>query len=288
VPTTKANDVELCYEFVGDERDPVLVMICGHGTQLISWDDRLVDRFVALGIRVLRFDNRDVGLSTHFDDLATPDPWAIAFGDRSTVPYEIEDLADDTAGMLGSLGLDRVHVLGMSMGGMVAQSLAIRHPDVVASLTSIMSSPDPLRVGTPSDEVIERWLLPAPTTREAAIERAVASWYVEGSPELGVDEPWIADVVGRHFDRARDPAGVARQLGAIVASEDRRPALAGLDVPTLVVHGAVDPVITVQGGEATANAIRGARLVVIDKMGHDLPAAMWPELLESFAKVAGL
>jgi pimeloyl-ACP methyl ester carboxylesterase len=288
MPVVESNGIELCFEVSGEVADPVLVMVHGHGAQLISWDDDLVAAFVGLGLRVVRFDHRDAGLSTHLDHLATPDPFAIVGGDHSSVAYRIDDLADDVAGLLDALGVAQAHVLGVSMGGMVAQSFAIRHALRTRSLTSIMSSPDPVTAGTPAPEIIEQWMRPAPTTREAVIAESLESWRANGSPTLGFDEPWAAELIARQYDRAYDPAGVARQLGAIVAGPDRRPGLAALDVPTLVVHGSIDPILTVEGGEATARAVPGARLVVVEGMGHDLPRAMWPELLGAFAEVAGL
>jgi pimeloyl-ACP methyl ester carboxylesterase len=281
VPTIRANGVDLCYEAHGDEADPALLLIHGHGAQLIAWHDDLVDALVGLGHYVVRFDNRDAGLSTHLDELALPDVFAIVDGDRSTVPYTIEDLADDAAMLARSLGLDGAHVFGVSMGGMVAQSVAIRHPGLVRSLTSVMSSPDPLRVGTPSPEVTATYLDAPPTSRDEVIERTLDSWRLTGSPALGIDEEWVRASTGRQFDRAYYPDGVTRQLGAIVGSDDRRPGLAGVTVPTLVVHGAIDPLITVEGGVATAKAVPGAELLVIDDMGHDLPRVVWPQVLDA-------
>ncbi len=258
---------------------PALLLVHGHGAQLIAWHDDLVQAFVDLGCYVVPFDNRDVGLSTHLGHLGVPDVVAIASGDRSTVPYLVDDMADDAAALCEALSLDGVHVLGVSMGGMIAQSFAIRHPDATRSLTSVMSSPDPLRVGTPSAATQAMMLEPPATTREEVVARSLESWRRTGSPALGLDEAWISDHVGRQFDRSFDPAGTARQFAAIVASPDRRPGLATVTAPTLVVHGAIDPLVTLEGGEATAEAVPGARLVVIDQMGHDLPRSVWPEVL---------
>jgi len=284
---TGDDDIELYVEGVGDPSGPPLVLIAGHGAQLLFWHPELVDAFVARGFFVVRFDNRDVGLSTHLDAAGVPDVWAAALGGTEAVPYLIEDMADDVAGMLAAMGLGAAHVLGISLGGMIAQSLAIRHGDRVASLTSLMSTPAPLAVGTPRDEVIEQWLAPSPTSREGIIEASVASARRHGSPLLGLDEPWLRELAGASFDRCFDPDGVTRQLAAVVASPDRRPGLAQVAVPTLVVHGADDPVVTVEGGEATADAVPGARLVIFDKMGHDIPRAIWPALVDDVAALAG-
>jgi pimeloyl-ACP methyl ester carboxylesterase len=282
------NGLRLCYESSGDPADPTLLLIHGHGAQLIAWDDRLVGALVGLGLHVIRFDNRDAGLSTHLSWLPAPDVFSIAGGDLSTLPYAIEDLADDAAGLLEAVGHPTAHVLGISMGGMVAQSLAIRHPDATLSLTSVMSSPDPLHVGSPTDEVMATMFEEGATTRAGVVDQALASWRRTGSPRLGIDEAWVADHVGRAFDRSFDPDGVTRQFAAIVGSPDRRPGLAQVTVPTLVVHGDADPIVTVPGGAATAGAVPGATYVVVEDMGHDLPQAMWPQLLESVAAVTGV
>jgi pimeloyl-ACP methyl ester carboxylesterase len=286
VPIVRANGVDICYEALGDPADLPVLLIHGHGAQLVAWHEDLVKFLVALGFYAITFDNRDVGRSTHLTDVPAPDVFAIVGGDLATMAYSIEDMADDAAMLLGSLGVGPAHVLGVSMGGMIAQSFAIRYPELTKTLTSVMSSPDPVRVGTPAPEVIEHWFDPAPTTREGIIELALSSWRETGSPELGIDEAWIRDVSGRQFDRSYDPAGVARQFGAIVGSPDRRPGLGGVTAPTLVVHGAIDPLVTIEGGVATAKAVPGAELVVVDKMGHDLPRAVWPQFLDAFASLA--
>jgi pimeloyl-ACP methyl ester carboxylesterase len=288
MPLVTTNGLELCYEVDGEESGEPLLLIHGHGAQLIAWHEDFVAALVARGFRTVRFDNRDAGLSTHLDSLADPDIFAIAFGDAATVPYTIGDLADDAAGLLDALGIAAAHVLGVSMGAMVAQAFAIRHPTMTRSLTSIMSTPDPVRVGQPSDDELEHMLTPGATTRQGVIDQALVAWRRTGSPSLGIDETWVVDVTGRAFDRSFDPRGTLRQLGAIVGSEDRRPGLGRVTVPTLVVHGRIDPICTVGGGEATAAAVPGATLVLIDAMGHDLPKAVWPEVLDAICSVTGV
>jgi pimeloyl-ACP methyl ester carboxylesterase len=284
----EANGLTLCYEVDGDPDGVPLLLIHGHGAQLIAWHPALVDAFVELGFRTIRFDHRDAGRSTHLDALGDPDVFAIAFGDPTTVPYLIDDLADDAAALLGALDISSAHVLGVSMGGMVAQSFAIRHPDRLRSLTSIMSTPDPVRVGQPTDDELTHMLEPGATTRQGVIDQALVSWRRTGSPKLGIDEAWVADVTGRAFDRSFDPGGTLRQFGAIVGSADRRPGLAHVAVPTLVIHGRVDPICTLPGGEATAAAVPGATLLVFDDMGHDLPHVVWPEVLDAIRAVTGI
>jgi pimeloyl-ACP methyl ester carboxylesterase len=278
--------IELCYERRGDRGAPLL-LIAGHGAQLIWWPDRLVEGFAQRGFSPIVFDNRDAGLSTHLPVFGVPDATAIVM-EGARAPYTIRDMADDAAALLDHLGLGAVHVLGVSMGGMIAQAFAIRHPSRTSSLTSISSSPDPLRVGTPSEEVLATMAGPAATSREEYVAQSLASWRLHGSPALGIDEAWVRDTYGRSYDRAFDPDGVARQFAAIVGSEDRRPGLGTVTAPTLVVHGAIDPVLQPDGGEATAKAVPGASLLVIDEMGHDLPEVVWPELLDAVVANAGL
>ena len=280
-----ANGMEICYEVHGDAANPPMLLIHGHGAQLIAWHADLLDQLVELGFYVLTYDNRDAGRSTHLDGSPIPDAVAVVAGDASA-PYTMADMADDAAALLDALGIGSAHVLGVSMGGMIAQALAIGHAGRARSLTSVMSSPDPVHVGTPTPEVLALMLEPGATTREGVIEQSLRSWRLTGSPELGLDEAWMADIAGRQYDRAFYPDGVARQFAAIVGSPDRRPGLAGVTVPTLVVHGAIDPIVTLDGGRATAGAVPGSTLLVIDKMGHDLPKAVWPQFLDAVHDVA--
>lgn len=282
-----SEDVRLCYEVRGDDGAEPLLLIHGHGAQLIAWHDALLEAFRARGFCPIVFDNRDAGLSTHLDEAPLPDLPAIIGGDVATMAYAIEDLADDAAGLLEHLGIDSAHVLGVSMGGMVAQALAIAHPARTRTLTSVMSSPDPMRVGTPAPEVVARMTEPAATTRDGAVAQALESCRLHGSPGLGIDEAWVAASTAAAFDRSFDPAGTARQLGAIVGSPDRRPGLGRVSAPTLVVHGAIDPIIQVEGGEATAKAVGGATLLVFEDMGHDLPRVLWPRFVDAVASLAG-
>ena len=288
MPTIEANGLTLCYETEGDPADPPLLLVHGHGAQLIAWHEELVTALAGLGLFTIRFDNRDAGLSTHLPERGVPDVLAIVNGDAATMPYSIDAMADDAAALVGALDVGPAHVLGVSMGGMIAQALAIRHPARTRSLTSVMSSPDPIRVGQPTQAVLDTMFEPTPTTRDGIIAMALESWRRTGSPGLGIDEAWIVNVTARSFDRSFDPDGVARQMGAIVGSADRRPGLAGVAVPTLVVHGAADPLVTLPGGEATADAVPGATLLVIDGMGHDLPRVVWPEFLDAVADVTGV
>ena len=234
---------------------------------------------------MIRFDNRDIGLSTHLHDAPPPDVMAAFGGDLSSASYRLEDMADDTVGLLDALGLDRAHVVGASMGGMIAQTVALRHPSRVRSLTSIMSTPGP-KIGSATQEAMAVLLAPPATNRAEAVQRTLDTYAVIGSPGYPLDEQALAETAGTAYDRAYDPTGVARQLLAIHASGDRTEALAGLTVPTLVVHGDADPLVQVAGGHATAAAVPGAELLVIEGMGHDLPRPLWPQIVGAVADLA--
>ncbi|MFW3171113.1 alpha/beta fold hydrolase [Geodermatophilus sp. CPCC 206100] len=279
----RVGDLEIAYETFGSAGDPPLLLVMGLATQMIGWPEEFCAGLAARGLYVVRFDNRDIGLSTHVDDAGTPDLGAVFGGDTSSVPYALSDLADDTAGLLDALGLDSAHVVGASMGGMVAQLLAIRHPQTVRTLTSIMSTTGDRSVGTPAEAAMGVLLAPPATDRESALQRAVDTYRVIGSPGFEFDEESVRDRAGRSFDRRHNPPGVARQLAAVLTAPDRTADLAAVAVPTLVVHGAQDPLVQVSGGRATAAAIPGAELVVVDGMGHDLPRAVWPELTDRIA-----
>jgi len=278
--------VEIAYETFGDRGGRPLLLVMGLATQMLAWHEDLCRALVARGFFVVRFDNRDVGLSTHLHDAPPPDVMAALGGDTSSASYTLEDLADDTVGLLDGLGLtDPVHVVGASMGGMVAQTVAIRHPDRVASLTSVMSTPSPV-IGAPTQAAAAVLFAPPATDRETAVQRALATYRVIGSPGYPLDEQWQAGIAGEAYDRAYDPLGVARQLLAISASGDRTPALRQLDVPTLVVHGEDDPLVQVEGGRATAAAVPGAELLLVPGMGHNLPREVWPRLVDAITALA--
>ncbi|GAB3200456.1 alpha/beta hydrolase [Geodermatophilus arenarius] len=286
VQTTRAGDVELAYETFGSPGDPPLLLVMGLATQMIGWPDEFCRMLAARGLYVVRFDNRDIGLSTHLDDAGAPDVLAVMGGDHSGVPYRLADMADDTAALLDALGIDSAHVVGASMGGMIAQTLAVRHADRVRSLTSIMSTTGDPAVGAPAEAAIGVLLAPPATDRESAVQRAVDTYRVIGSPGFEFDEHGLRERAGLSFDRAHNPAGVARQLAAILASPDRTAELARVAVPTLVVHGEHDALIDVSGGRATAAAIPGAELLVVDGMGHDLPREVWPQLVDRITALA--
>src|SRR5215212_3423774 len=283
VQHTAVGDIDIAYNTLGKATDPAVLLISGLGGQLIAWDDAFCQELVDRGLFVIRFDNRDSGLSSHLTDRPTSDPSTETAGAAPAASYTLAEMAADTAGLIDNLGLGSAHVVGISLGGMIAQILAIEHPERVRSLTSIMSTTGHNQVGQPTDAALALLLLPPVSSREGAMDRAVLFNHTVGSPAYPTDETELRDRAVRAFDRAFNPQGVARQLAAAMTTPDRTEDLRRLDLPTLVIHGAEDPVIAVSGGQATAEAIPGAELVVIDGMGHDLPRPLWPTVVEHIA-----
>jgi pimeloyl-ACP methyl ester carboxylesterase len=272
VQHSTVGDVDLAYNTMGAGDDPPVVLVAGLGAQLIMWDDGFCQELVDRGLYVVRFDNRDVGLSSHLGDGPTVD--ALTAGDGAPA-YGLADMAADTASLIENLGLGSAHIVGASLGGMIAQVLAIEHPERVRSLTSIMSTTGDAQVGQASEAAFAMLFLPPVASREEAMDRAILINRTVGSPAYPTDAPELRERAAAAFDRAFDPAGVARQLAAAHAAADRTDALRRLEVAALVIHGADDPLIAVSGGVATAEAIPDAELVVIDGMGHDLPRSLW-------------
>ena len=285
VQTAPANGIEIAYETFGDPSGRPLLLVMGLATQMLAWHEEFCGALVDLGFHVVRFDNRDIGLSTHLHDAPPPDVMAAFGGDTSSASYTLDHLADDAVALLDHLGIDSAHVVGASMGGMIAQTVAIRHPARVASLTSIMSTPSPA-IGSPTQEAMAVLFAPPATSRDEAVARARATYEVIGSPGYPLDVAWLETISGEAYDRAYDPLGVARQLLAIHASGDRTPGLRELAVPTLVVHGDADPLVQVAGGHATAEAVPDAELLVLEGMGHNLPRELWPQITTAIAKTA--
>jgi pimeloyl-ACP methyl ester carboxylesterase len=259
-----------------------VLLIMGLATQMLAWRDEFCELLAAEGRYVVRFDNRDIGLSTHMDQAPMPDFLALAGGDTSSATYTLADMADDTVGLLDVLEIERARLVGASMGGMIAQTVAIRYPDRVHTLTSIMSTPAP-HIGSPTPAAQAALMLPPAGSREEAVQRTLRVYRTIGSPGYPLDEQELADLARRAYDRSHDPLSAARQLAAIYASGDRTGALAALRVPALVLHGEDDPLVGLDGGKATAAAITGAQLVTYPGMGHDLPRALWPEFITEIA-----
>jgi pimeloyl-ACP methyl ester carboxylesterase len=264
---------------LGEATGSPLLMIMGLGMPLSYWDDDLCKMLAGRGFRVVRFDNRDSGRSTKITDGPKPNVLAATFGITRSASYSLEDMADDAAGLLRHLGVDAAHVMGASLGGMIAQTLAIRHPARVRSLCSIMSTTGNRRVARARPRAARTLLSTPPRDRDGYIDHVVQSFRIVGSPGFPFDEARLRARLRTSFDRGRDPVGARRQLVAIAASGDRTRALQALNVPTLVVHGLEDPLVPPSAGRATAAAIPGARLLEIAGMGHDLPRDVWPQVV---------
>jgi pimeloyl-ACP methyl ester carboxylesterase len=269
------GDIQIAYETFGDPARPAILLVMGLGTQMIAWPDEMLALLADAGHHVIRFDNRDVGLSTHLD---VPAPSRRDMVLRRNPPYTVRDMADDAVGLLDHLGIARAHVVGASMGGFISQTLALAHPDRVLSLTLVMTSTGSRRVGQASPRVLHRMATREPaTSREAAIEESVQTYRLIGSPEH-LDEGLVRELAGRAYDRAHDPDGMQRQLAAILAQPNRTRDLRRISVPTLVVHGLDDPLVAASGGLAIAKAIPGATFIGHSGMGHDLPRTLWRTL----------
>jgi pimeloyl-ACP methyl ester carboxylesterase len=275
--------VTLCYETFGDSDDTPILLIMGLATQMIAWHEDFCEQLADRGFYVVRFDNRDIGRSTHFDFRP---PTLIEMARRRVRPeqYSLSDMAEDSAVLLRELGISPAHVVGVSMGGMIAQVLAAERPDAVRSLVSIMSTTGSRRHGQPALSVYRYLLRPPPRDRDGYIQRSAEVFGLVGSTGFPRDEQYIRERAGRAYDRGFDVRAGGRQLGAIVASGDRTKALSEIRAPTLVIHGTVDKMIRPSGGRATAKAIPGARLQMIEGMGHDLPRAAWPLLLDAISE----
>jgi pimeloyl-ACP methyl ester carboxylesterase len=279
------NGVELCYETFGDASDPAALLVMGLATQMVGWPDAFCEELAARGFYVIRFDNRDSGRSQKME-LPVPTLRQLLLRDKRAARYTLEHMADDGIGLLDRLGIERAHVVGVSMGGMIAQTMAARHPDRVLSLASIMSNTGSRWSGQPSPRMYPVLLRKPPRDREGYVRHAVEVFEKIGSTGFPPDPEQLRHVAQLSFDRGLNPAGSTRQLAAIIASGDRTPLLRTITAPTVVVHGTTDRLVPASGGRATAKAIPGARLVLIEGMGHDLPRGAWPQLLDAIEENA--
>ncbi len=281
------NGLEIAYETHGDPSAEPLLLVMGLGAQLIAWPVELCDALVDRGFFVIRYDNRDVGLSTKMPDVQGDFMTSFmqaAQGEPIDVAYRLSDMAADGMGLLDHLGIESAHIVGASMGGMIAQTMAIEHPARVRTLTSIMSTTGEPEVGQPTPEAMALLVRPAATSRAEAIEASIAASRAIGSPEH-FDEALARRRAEAAYDRCYLPAGMARQLLGILASGSRAEGLAQLDLPTLVIHGDVDPLVTLTGGQRTAELVPGAELLVLEGMGHDLPPALLPPVVEAITSL---
>jgi pimeloyl-ACP methyl ester carboxylesterase len=280
------SGIEVAYERRGDLTDPVVLLIMGGGAQLIHWPEGFLDALLRRGLQLIRFDNRDAGRSTHFHDAPKPDVQAALAGDFSSAAYTLSDMAADAVGLLDALDVDAAHMVGLSLGGAIAQTIAIDHRARILSLTSIASSTGETSVGQPHWETV-RPLFGGPpaTTRQAVIDRAVRMFSAIGSPAYPTDPAAVAERAGLAWDRGHDEIALGRHAVASVASGDRTSRLKELNLPALVMHGLADPLCDVSGGRATAAAIPGAELVLIEGMGHNLPPGLWARFADHIAAI---
>ena len=273
------GDVELCYDVMGSLDEPVVMLVAGLGRSLVGWDDGLCQQLIDEGFGVVRFDNRDVGRSSRIAGAPPFDLAAARRGGRDAVAYTLEDMAGDAVGLLDVLGVDCAHLAGSSMGGMIIQTVAIHHPTRVRSLCSIMSNTGARDAGQPTPEAMAVLMQRPSDNKEDYVTTQLANYQVIGSRGDLVDEAWQRGRFERFWDRGVDPAATGRQMMAIVASGDRTAGLARVHVPTVVIHGDADTLVPLDGGTATARALPGAELVVIKDMGHELPPAVWPQVV---------
>jgi len=281
-----SNGIQIEYETFGEPDSPALLLIIGLARQLIDWDEKLCKQIAQRGHYVIRFDNRDTGLSTKIDDAGVPDIMktieALMTGEPVNPPYTIEDMADDAVGLLDALAIEKAHICGMSMGGMIAQTIALNYPERVLSLISIYSNTGDPGEPQPKPEAMKVLLAPPPTERKAYIEYSIKLFNTISGPGFPYDQEWLRNHVAKEYDRSFCPQGAARQLVAILAQKNRKPMLASISTPTLVIHGTDDPLVKVECGKNTAEAILGAKLMIIDGMGHDLPhGGAWPQIVDA-------
>jgi len=279
MPSAHVNGIDIEFETTGDPAHPPLLLVMGLGAQLTTWPETFVELLAARGFFVIRYDNRDSGLSTKFE--GTPDFGALFSGDGASAAYLIEDMANDGVALLTDLGIERAHVVGVSMGGMITQAMVIAHPERFVSACSVMSTTGDRSVGQPTVEAATALLRPPATNRADAIAASVVGSRAISSPGYPFDEAYMTERAAALYDRSYSPDGTARQLGAILASPDRTTALGGVKIPFLVMHGEADPLVQVSGGQATAAAVPGSKLILFAGMGHDLPEPLWGEMIDA-------
>jgi pimeloyl-ACP methyl ester carboxylesterase len=286
----RANGIELCYEIFGDANAEPMLLIMGLGAQMIHWDDDFCRQLAARGFRVIRFDNRDIGKSSKLSGGMRLGPLEMLklrfLKIPVAAPYRLRDMALDTVGLMDALGIQSAHLVGASMGGMIAQEVAISFPQRVRSLTSIMSTTGDPKVPPPTREAMAVLMAPPTATKEEYFARFAQTWKVLRVGSFPEDEALDRARAERTFERGLNPAGVGRQLRAVLASGSRKERLASVKAPTLVIHGTVDPLVRPEGGKGTAASIPGARLLMIEGMGHALPIPMWPQIIDAIDKHA--
>jgi len=289
MPNVDANGIQIEYDTIGDSAGPPLLLIMGLGGQLIHWDESFCRQLADKGLFIIRFDNRDTGLSTRFETAGLPDMAKLLDarlkGQTVETPYTLVDMAEDAAQLLEALGIEKAHICGSSMGGMIAQTFAIRHSQRLSSLISIYSTTGNPELPQPQPAAMEALLTPPPVERQAYLDFNVVTMRAISGSGFPFDEQFIRDISARAYDRAFYPAGVGRQMMAVMAQADRTSSLAAVKAPTLVIHGTADPLVPEAHGQATADAIPGAQLMLVEGMGHDLPHVKepWPQVIEAIA-----
>ena len=283
MPNVKANGIQIEYDTFGTNSSPALLLVMGAGGQMIFWDFEFCELLAKRGLYVIRFDNRDVGLSTKFDKAGIPDMMAAMKGQPVCSAYSLEDMADDAVGLLDALGIEKAHICGASMGGMIAQVVSYRYPERVMSLTSIMSSTGNPELPQIKPNVLAALFKPVPAEREAYIEHNLDLWRTLWSPGFPFDEKRSRTIMAESYDRSYYPQGMVRHSAAVFAHGYRRSSIASIKVPTLVIHGAEDPLMSVEGAKETAQLIPGAKLLIIEGMGHDMPKGAWPEIIDAIS-----
>ena len=284
-----ANGIQIEYDTFGNRSGRPLLLVMGLGAQMIQWRREFCEQLADAGHFVIRFDNRDVGLSSKFDAAGAPDMANVMAqmlaGEPIPAPYTLDDMADDAFGLLDALDLQRAHVCGASLGGMIVQAMAIRRPERVLSLTSIMSTTGNRELPPAKPEAAAALVSPAGTDRDSVFERAARVSRIIGSPAYPPDPEELKARALEAFERSYYPVGVARQMVAAATHGNRKPALQELDVPALVIHGRADPLVPVEGGIDTHEALRGSQLMLIDGMGHDLPKQLWAQVVAGIAQL---
>lgn len=283
MPNVTANGIQIEYDTFGDSTSPALLLVMGAGGQMIFWDSEFCELLAKRGHFVIRFDNRDAGLSTKFEDAGVPDMVAAIKGKSVCAPYSLEDMADDAVGVLDALGIEKAHICGASMGGMIAQTISYRHPERVLSLISIMSGTGNPELPQIKPDILAAVFQPVPEEREAYIEHNVNLWRTLWSPGFPFDEQRARKVMAEGYDRSYYPKGMIRHSAAVLAHGYPKASIASIRVPTLVIHGSADPLMSVEGGKETARLIPGAKLVIIDGMGHDMPKEAWPKMIDAIS-----
>jgi pimeloyl-ACP methyl ester carboxylesterase len=282
-----ANGIDICYEIFGEANAEPMVLIMGLGAQMIHWDDDFCRQLAARGFRVIRFDNRDIGKSSKLTGGKRLSPVELLklrfLKIPVAAPYRLIDMAKDTIGLMNALGIQSAHLVGASMGGMIAQEIAISFPETVRSLTSIMSTTGNPKVPPPTREATAMLMAPPPASKEEYFARYALTWKILRAGSFPEDEALDRHRAERTYERGLNPPGVGRQLRAILASGDRSQRLRAVKAPTLVIHGTVDPLVRPEGGMDTAASISGAKLLLIEGMGHALPIPMWPQIIDAIA-----